>query len=92
MGINPLSYLRLHNVGLRKMLDIFNYKLRPTCLFDLVREENGLINILTNPNTLPSALGRNLEYLAPDQESPNVCGEMSLRHGGWRELPGMETV
>lgn len=75
-------------------LYIFNYKSKPspTCLFGLDQARKWInLNILTNANPLPSAPGRDLEYLAPDQESPNVCGVMSLRHG-WRELPGMETV
>lgn len=84
MSIKSLGYLCLHNVGLQKMLDIFNCKSKPkpTCLFGLVRTRK-LINwnILTNPNPLPSALGRNLEYLALDQEShqEEMCVESCHR-------------
>lgn len=94
VDIKPLSYLCLLNVVLILIYWI-NYKSKPspTSLFGLGRARKWIhLIILTNGNPLPSALGRDLEYLAQDQESPNVCGVMSPRHGGWRELPGMETV
>lgn len=55
VGIKPLGYLCLHNVRLRKMFYMFNYKskTRPTCLFDIVRRKWINRNILTNPNPPP---------------------------------------
>lgn len=94
LGIKPLSYLCLLNVVLILIYLITSQnRFETICLFGLHQARKWInLNILTNANPLPSALGRDLEYLAPDQESPNVCGVMSPRHGGLRELPGMETV